>query len=183
VNRQIRVPEVRVIDHDGQQLGLFQTTDAMRRAEEFGLDLVEIAPTERPPVCKIMDFGKFKYEQSKKKQTARKQSASTQLKEVKMRPSTGVHDLDTKFRRAKEFLTHGHKVKMTVQFRGREMVHQDRGKVLIQRAIADMEEFGYPEQPPRLEGRVLSVVLVPITIGKGGKELRGQKKEGSHAKA
>ncbi len=169
VNERIRVPEVRLIDHDGKQLGVFQTRDAIRRAEEFGFDLVEISPAARPPVCKIMDFGKYKYEQAKKKHQARKHQTVVQLKEIKMRPSTGEHDLMVKFNRVKEFISHGHKVKLTVQFRGREVAHKDLGRGLITRAVKEMAEVAMPEQEPRFEGRFLSVVLAPA---KGKKEKR-----------
>lgn len=166
VNERIRVPEVRLIDHDGNQLGLFQTRDALKRAEEFGYDLVEISPGAKPPVCKIMDFGKYKYEQAKKKHEARKHQVVVQLKEIKMRPATGEHDLMVKFTRVKEFLAHGHKVKLTVQFRGREVAHKELGRSVIARALKEMALCAVAEQEPRFEGRFLSVVLAPVKIKK-----------------
>lgn len=160
-NRRIRVPEIRLIGPDGEQFGVFQTADALRKAQELGLDLVEIAPTARPPVCKIMDFGKYKYQESKRKHEAKKNQVVTTTKEVKMRPSTGEHDLEVKLNRIKKFLGAGHRAKVTVQFRGREMAHKDLGRELLKRVVAEMEEIGSPEQPPKFEGRFLSVVIMP----------------------
>lgn len=150
-----------MIGPEGEQMGIFQTRDAMRKAEDCGLDLVEISPTAKPPVCRIMDFGKYKYEQAKKQHAARKQQVTVQLKEVKMRPSTGEHDLGVKFTRIREFLAHGCKVKVTVQFRGRELAHRGRGRELIDRMVTEMTEYGVPEQSARFEGRFLSVTLAP----------------------
>ena len=127
MNEQIRLPEIRVIDAEGKQLGILQTPEALKMAEEQGLDLVEIAPTSRPPVCKIMDFGKFKYEQSKKARESRKKQHTTHLKEIKIRPKIEEHDLQFKLRNAEKFLTEKDKVKITVIFRGREMEHMDMG--------------------------------------------------------
>lgn len=155
------MPEIRLIGSDGSQLGVFQTRDALKKAEDEGLDLVEISPTAKPPVCKIMDFGKYKYEQAKKKKDQRKHQVVVLLKEVKMRPSTGEHDLDVKKNRIKGFLESGHKVKITIQFRGREMAHKDLGKKLLDRVVKDVEAWGIPEYSPKFEGRFLSAVLQP----------------------
>ncbi|MBI4238162.1 MAG: translation initiation factor IF-3 [Deltaproteobacteria bacterium] len=161
-NRRIRVPEVRLIGAEGEQLGVFQTADALKLAEDIGLDLVEISPTARPPVCKIMDVGKWKYEQAKKAHEARKHQFVALVKEIKLRPSTGVHDLEVKLKRIREFLTQGHKAKVTIQFRGREMAHKDLGQKMLQRVITGVAELGAPEQTPRFEGRFLSTVLQPM---------------------
>lgn len=150
-----------MIGHEGEQLGIFQVQDALKKAEEVGYDLVEISPTAKPPVCKIMDFGKFKYEQAKKLKDSRKNQITVQLKEVKMRPATGAHDLAVKVNKIREFLTFGHKVKVTVQFRGREMAHQDLGRKLLAKVLDDTKTFGEPELSPRMEGRFLSAILQP----------------------
>lgn len=158
---RIRVPEVRLIGPAGEQLGVFQTTDAMAKAQDCGLDLVEISPTARPPVCRIMDYGKYKYEQSKKAAEARKHQVVVQTKEVKIRPSIGEHDLEVKYTLIRKFLKAGQRAKITIQFRGREMAHKDRGQDLLRRVITDMSNVGVPEQEPKFEGRLLCVILLP----------------------
>ncbi|MBI2346598.1 MAG: translation initiation factor IF-3 [Deltaproteobacteria bacterium] len=162
VNRRIRIPEVRLIGANGDQLGVFQTIDAMRKAEEAGLDLVEISPTARPPVCKIMDYGKYKYEQAKRQHEAKKHQAVVHLKEVKMRPVTDQHDFEIKLRHIKRFLTEGDKAKVTVQFRGREMAHRERGHEMLKRVVVEVGPAAVVEQYPRFEGRFLSLVLAPM---------------------
>lgn len=161
VNRRIRVPEVRLIDFDGSQLGLFQTMDAIKLAEERGYDLVEISPTARPPVCKIMDYGKYKYEMAKKAHEAKKHQVVVHLKEVKMRPSTDDHDLQTKIKHIRRFIEEGNKAKVTVQFRGREMSHRELGERVILRVIAEIGELAVVEQTPKQEGRFLTTILAP----------------------
>ncbi len=153
--------EVRVIADDGAQLGILPILDAVKAAEERGLDLVEVAPLAEPPVCKIMDFGKYKYEQAKKAHESKKNQKIVQLKEVKMRPGTDVHDYTFKLNNAKRFLEEGNKVKVTVVFRGREMAHTDLGSVLLNKVVADIQEAGNIEQMPKQEGRALSMVIAP----------------------
>jgi len=161
VNKEIRVREVRVIAGDGEQLGILSIQDALRAAEERSLDLVEVAPQAEPPVCKIMDFGKYKYEQAKKMHDSRKNQKVVLLKEVKMRPGTDVHDYNFKLNHAKKFLGEGNKVKMTVVFRGREMAHSELGVALMQRVSADIAEFGNVEAMPKQEGRTLIMIIAP----------------------
>ncbi len=153
--------EVRVIADDGAQLGILPVFEAIRAAEERGLDLVEVAPQAEPPVCKIMDFGKYKYEQAKKAHDSKKHQKTIQLKEVKMRPGTDVHDYTFKLNNAKRFLGEGNKVKVTVVFRGREMAHTDLGSALLNKVVADIKEAGNIEQMPKQEGRALSMVIAP----------------------
>lgn len=161
MNREIRVREVRVISDAGEQLGILAIQDAIRAAEERGLDLVEVAPQAEPPVCKIMDFGKYKYEQAKKAHESKKHQKVVLLKEVKMRPGTDVHDYNFKLNHAKRFLEEGNKVKVTVVFRGREMAHTDLGRALLQRVVTDIAETGNVEQMPKQEGRALIMIIAP----------------------
>jgi translation initiation factor IF-3 len=155
------VREVRVIADDGAQLGILPIFDAVKAAEERGLDLVEVAPLAEPPVCKIMDFGKYKYEQAKKAHESKKHQKVIQLKEIKMRPGTDVHDYTFKLNNAKRFLGEGNKVKVTVVFRGREMAHTELGSALLNKVVADIQEAGNIEQMPKQEGRALSMVIAP----------------------
>ena len=164
-NFRIRVPEVRLIGPDGNQMGVFQTRDALRKAEDFGLDLVEISPTARPPVCRIMDFGKYKYELAKKEHEAKKHQVVIHLKELRLRPATDEHDIQTKIRHARRFLEDGNKVKITVQFRGREMAHQEFGRKLMDRIQEELIAMGSVEQKPKMEGRSLTIILGPIPQG------------------
>ena len=161
-NEMIRAREVRVIAADGEQLGILQRNDAIALAKEAGLDLVEVASTSEPPVCRIMDYGKFKYEQQKKKQEAKKRQAVVQIKEIKVRPKTDDHDYETKVRHIRRFLEEGDRCKITVFFRGREIVHKDRGVAVIDRVIEETKEFAKVEQEARAEGRALQILLVPI---------------------
>lgn len=177
VNRRIRVPEVRLIDFDGSQLGLFQTMDAIKLADERGYDLVEISPTARPPVCKIMDYGKYKYEMSKKAHEAKKHQVVVHVKEVKMRPSTDEHDLQTKIKHIRRFIEDGNKAKVTVQFRGREMSHRELGHRIIEKVLINIGELAVVEQPPKMEGRFLTTILAP------NKEKKQSSKAGSPAAA
>ncbi len=161
-NRRIRVPEVRVIDAEGEQLGVMKTHEALQLAMDQGLDLVEVSPTARPPVCRIMDFGRFKYEQSKKQKASKKKQHSTQVKEVKLRPKTEDHDYQFKRRHAEEFLLKHHKVKVTVMFRGREMSYRERGAALLQRFAGDLSSVAQIERPPVSEGRTMVMYLAPL---------------------
>jgi translation initiation factor IF-3 len=155
------VPQVRVIGEDGSQLGILPVREALALAQEKSLDLVEVSPTARPPVCRIMDYGKFKYEQSKRERTARKKQHVQQLKEVKLRPKIDDHDFDFKIQHAREFLAARDKVKVTLTFRGREMAHPELGHQMMQRVIADLADVGSPESIPRSEGRTLVMVVMP----------------------
>ncbi|MBI5190259.1 MAG: translation initiation factor IF-3 [Nitrospirae bacterium] len=161
INREIRVREVRVIDDAGEQLGILSIDEALRAAVDRGLDLVEVAPQAEPPVCKIMDFGKFKYEQAKKAHESKKHQKIVQLKEIKFRPGTDDHDYGFKMNHAKKFLGEGDKVKFTMVFRGREMAHTEIGQALLDRAAVDIAEFGAIEQAPKREGRTLMMIVAP----------------------
>ncbi len=158
MNERIRVREVRVIGADGEQLGVMTPEEAIVIAREIGLDLVEVAANSRPPVCRIMDYGKFKYEQKKK--NASKKSHSATLKEVKLRPGTDQHDLNFKLNNARKFLMEGDKVKVTVMFRGREMVHTYRGREQLNNVLDQLGPIAKLESSPRMEGRFMSMILV-----------------------
>lgn len=149
-------------------MGLFQTMDAIKLAEERGYDLVEISPTARPPVCKIMDFGKYKYEMAKKAHEAKKHQVVVLLKEVKMRPATDEHDLMTKVKHIRRFIEDGNKAKVTVQFRGREMAHRELGQKIMSRVVEEIGELATLEQPPKMEGRFLIAILAPNREKKPG---------------
>jgi translation initiation factor IF-3 len=159
INDRIRAREIRVIGSDGEQLGVMTPEDALRRAQEEGLDLVEVAPGSQPPVCRIMDYGRYKYEQKKKANKAKSHSAA--LKEVKVRPRTDEHDLGFKLRNARKFLMEGDKVKITLMFRGREMVHRRIGYEQLEIVKERLKDIAKTENPPRMEGRFLSMILVP----------------------
>ncbi len=165
MNRAIRVLEVRVVNEDGQQLGVMATDAARDTAQRLGLDLVEISPTARPPVCKIMDYGRYKYELKKKASTAKKAQHQSQVKEIKLRPRINDHDLDFKLKNARKFLFEGDKVKCTVMFRGREIVHTRVGADLLRRVEETMKEIAAPESRARMEGRTLSFTLAPNKVG------------------
>ncbi|MDG1281610.1 MAG: translation initiation factor IF-3 [Pseudorhodobacter sp.] len=163
VNDRIRGPEIRLIGADGENVGVVTPARAMQMAEEAGLDLVEISPNAEPPVCKIMDFGKFKYEQQKREAEARKKQHIIEIKEIKFRPGTDKHDYDVKMRSVLKFLGEGDKVKVTLRFRGREMAHQQLGLELLNRVADDViaEEAGKVESFPRLEGRQMVMMIGP----------------------
>jgi len=158
-NFGIKVKDVRVIDADGAQLGIMDTREAIRKAEDLGLDLVEVAPTAKPPVCRIMDFGKYKYEIAKKASESRKHQTVIVVKEIKLRPRTDDHDVNFKMNNIKRFLQEGNKVKVTVMFRGREMAHTDQGRAVLNRIIADLQNDAVVEQHPRMEGRNMTLLL------------------------
>jgi translation initiation factor IF-3 len=155
----IKVKEVRVINADGEQLGILETREAIRKAEEQGLDLVEVAPTAKPPVCRIMDFGKYKYEMAKKAHESRKHQTVIVVKEIKLRPRTDEHDVNFKLNNIKRFLEEGHKVKVSVMFRGREMAHTEQGRAVLQRIVTELQNDAVIEQPPRMEGRNMMLLL------------------------
>jgi translation initiation factor IF-3 len=161
VNRRIRVPEIRLIGDDGEQLGIMPTIQALKRAELANLDLVEVQPRAKPPVCKIMDYGKYKYEQSRKAAEAKKKQQQIELKEVKFRPKTGDHDFDVKVRNLKRFLEQGDKGKVSVVFRGREIVHTDIGFEMLRRVIENLGDAALVEQNPRMEGRQVIMIVAP----------------------
>lgn len=160
-NRRIRVPEVRLIGENGEQLGIFITNMALKRAEELGLDLVEISPHAKPPVCKIMDWGKFKYEEKKKKHEAKKKQVVVKVKEIKFRPATDDHDFQTKLKHIREFLEDGCKVRVTVQFRGREMEHREFGTARMNEVIESIKDLGEVDQSAKMEGRQMFMMLSP----------------------
>jgi translation initiation factor IF-3 len=166
INRNIRAKEVRVIDPDGNQIGIIPTYKAIAVANDFGLDLVEISPNATPPVCKIMDYGRYKYETTKKKQEAKKKQTTFQLKEIKVRPKTGEHDLNTKINHIKKFLSRKDKVKVTVIFRGREITLTQLGRQLLEKIVQETEEIALVEQPPKFEGRTMVMVLAPKPLSK-----------------
>jgi len=161
INREIRAPRVRVIDKDGGQLGVLTLSEALIRAEEVGLDLVEISASSDPPVCKIIDFGKFRYQQTKKEKEGRKSQHQVKVKEVKVKPNTDEHDLQVKIKHAREFVTKGNKVRITCMFRGREMMHPEFGERVVQRMCDDLSDIASAESPPKMMGKSLSVVLAP----------------------
>lgn len=161
MNERIRAPEIRLIGADGENIGVVKPSQAMMLAEEAGLDLVEISPNATPPVCKIMDFGKFKYEQQKREAEARKKQHVIEIKEVKFRPNTDTHDYEVKMRSVNKFLENGDKVKVTLRFRGREMAHQNLGRELLERVATDVEGLGKIENMPKMEGRQMVMMIGP----------------------
>ncbi|HCQ70761.1 MAG: translation initiation factor IF-3 [Alphaproteobacteria bacterium] len=163
VNEQIRAQEIRVIDSEGEMIGVMSVPKAIELAEEAGLDLVEISPHAKPPVCKILDFGKYKYEQQKKASEARKKQKVTDVKEVKIRPGIEKHDYEVKMRNARRFLEGGDKVKVTMRFRGREMAHQDIGLNLLKKMQEELADVGKVDLQPKLEGRQMIMVLSAVS--------------------
>ena len=161
-NEQIRAREVRVIGAEGEQLGVLSRVEAISIAREHGFDLVEVAATADPPVCRIMDYGKYKYEQQKKKQDAKKRQVIVQIKEIKLRPKTDEHDFETKLKHIRRFLEEGDRVKVTIFFRGREIVHKDRGVAVIDRVIEETKDLARVDQEPHPEGRTLQMLLAPV---------------------
>ena len=161
INNRIRVPEIRVIRDDGEQLGVLPTHEALRLAEERGLDLVEISPRAFPPVCKIMDYGKYKYEQSKKKQQARKHASTVETKEIKFRPKTEGHDMDFKVKHVRRFLEGGNKVRLAVVFRGREITHPQTGMNVLNRVVEATGDISAVEVTPNMEGRRMVMIIAP----------------------
>ncbi|MBT8762838.1 translation initiation factor IF-3 [Desulfohalobiaceae bacterium Ax17] len=161
-NRQIRAKEVRVINVDGQQLGIMDIAQALQHAQAMGLDLVEVAPNANPPVCRIMDYGKFQYQQQKKQQEAKKKQTKIQLKEIKVRPKTDENDLQTKVRHIRRFIEKGDRCKVTVFFRGRELAHKDRGLEILKKIVEMLSDIAKVEQQPKFEGRTMNLILSPI---------------------
>jgi translation initiation factor IF-3 len=161
VNDEIRIPEVQLVDHEGQNRGIVAIEEARELAAEVGLDLVEISPNSRPPVVKILDYGKYKFTAQKKASEARKKQKTVEVKEIKMRPNIDTHDYDVKMKAARRFLDEGDKVKMTMRFRGREMAHQELGLKLLFRVRDDLDQMAKVEAAPRLEGRQMIMILAP----------------------
>ena len=162
MNQKITAPTIRLIDQNGEQAGIVSRDEALKKAQDAGLDLVEISPNADPPVCRVMDYGKMLYEDSKRKAAARKNQKQTQVKEIKFRPGTDIGDYNIKLGRLKKFLDNGDKTKVTIRFRGREMAHKDLGMKLLKRVETDLEEHGAVEQFPKLEGRQMVMVLGPL---------------------
>jgi len=162
INQEIRVREVRVIDPEGKQLGILPVSEALRLAFNYELDLVEVSQKSDPPVCRIMDYGKFKYQQSKKAHDAKKKQAVVHIKEVKLRPKTEEHDFQFKLRHIERFLQEGDKIKVTVVFKGREISHPDLGRIMLARVIEAVKELGKVEQFPKFEGRNFITILTPV---------------------
>ncbi|MBA2367960.1 MAG: translation initiation factor IF-3 [Candidatus Protochlamydia sp.] len=161
VNREIRAPKVRVIGNEGEQIGIIALFEALAMAEEQGLDLVEIVPGSVPPVCKIMNFGKFRYDQSKREKENKKAQHQIKVKEIKLKPNIDDHDLETKTRHARDFLQDGNKVKITCTYRGREMMHTEIGEKIVREMCQALEDVSTTESPPKMMGRMLLVVLAP----------------------
>ena len=161
VNHRIRVPEVRVVADDGSNLGVLPTNEALRRAQERGLDLVEVNPKASPPVCKILDFGKYKYEEKKKQRDAKRKQTVVEVKEIKIRPKTDDHDIDVKVRAIRKFIEQGNKVKVTCRFRGREIMHPQRAEMQLQLIMSKCEDMVNVEQRPTMEARTMAVLLAP----------------------
>lgn len=161
INQRIRVKEVRLIGPEGEQIGIINTQDALQRAEDSGLDLVEVAGQSSPPVCRIMDYSKYKYEQEKKEKEARKHQKIVHLKEIKMKPNIEEHDYQVKLHHIKRFLERGDKAKLTMTFRGREMSHMSIGKKIMDRVVSDLNEAGEVEKGPMMEGRNIMIYFMP----------------------
>jgi translation initiation factor IF-3 len=161
INERIRVPEVRLIDDQGQQVGVLKTADALVFAQERDLDLVEVAPEARPPVCRVLDYSKYKYEQAQKIKQARKHQQQITVREIKFRPKIAEHDYDTKKHHVERFLKHKDKVKVTIMFRGREVTHPERGTAILDRLAEELSEIGVVEQRPMQEGRNMTMMMAP----------------------
>lgn len=161
INREIRAEKIRVVSEDGALLGVMTPREAILQAEQAGLDLVEIAPNAKPPVCKIIDYGKFRYHQTKKEKDSRKSQHQVKVKEIKLKPNIDVHDFQTKVKHAREFITKGNKVRITCMFRGREMLHLNLGEKVVLRFCEELADIAAPESPPKQMGKSLSTVLNP----------------------
>ena len=167
MNMRIRVPEVRLIGPDGQQIGIVPTREALQRAQQVGLDLIEISPNAQPPVCRITDYGKFKYDSEKREKQTRQHQTATKVKEIQFHPNVGDHDYQTKVRHLRDFIEAGHRVKVILFFRGRESAHQEIGFEVMNRIIRDMMDIAQTEQLPRLMGRNILMMLIPRTKSSG----------------
>jgi translation initiation factor IF-3 len=165
INERIRIPEVRLIDEKGEQVGVVKVEKALEYAREKDLDLVEIAPEARPPVCRVLDYSKYKYEQEQRRKAARKHQQQVTVREMKLRPKIATHDYETKKGHILRFLKQGQKVKVTIMFRGREMAHPERGEALLRKVADEIAEFGTVEQQPNQEGRNMTMVVAPVRAG------------------
>ena len=183
INERIRIPEVRLIDEKGEQVGVMKTDQALDYARERDLDLVEIAPDARPPVCRVLDYSKYKYEQEQKKKAARKHQQQVTVREMKLRPKIATHDYETKKGHILRFLKQGQKVKVTIMFRGREMAHPERGEVLLRKVADELAEFGTIEQFPTQEGRNMTMMLAPVRAGARKPDRDGAKQADEPASA
>ncbi|OGT53401.1 MAG: translation initiation factor IF-3 [Gammaproteobacteria bacterium RIFCSPHIGHO2_12_FULL_41_15] len=177
MNREIRVPNVRLIGADGEVLGVIEIEEALKQAEALGVDLVEISPNAEPPVCRLMDYGKYLFNENKKRNAQKKKQKLIQIKEVKFRPGTDVGDYNVKLRKIKEFLAEGNKVKVSLRFRGREMQHKNLGLDLLNRIADDLTDHGTPEMRPKFEGRQMMMLVVPGKTDSG--KLAPKKKDQS----
>jgi translation initiation factor IF-3 len=184
VNDRIRAPQVRLVGSDGAQIGIVSVQEALRRAQELDLDLVEVAPQANPPVCRIMDYGKFKYERDIRQKEARKHQARVEVKEMKMRPKIDPHDYGTKKGHIERFLKTGARVKVTIMFRGREMAHTELGRKLLDRLTGDLQELATVESYPKLDGRNMVMLLAPVKrpVGKAASPTE-EVAEGAEAEA
>jgi translation initiation factor IF-3 len=185
INERIRVPEVRLIDDEGNQIGVLKTADALSFAQERDLDLVEVAPEARPPVCRVLDYSKYKYEQAQKVKQARKHQQQITIREIKFRPKIAQHDYDTKKHHVERFLRHKDKVKVTIMFRGREVTHPERGTAILDRLAEELSELGVVEQRPLQEGRNMTMMMAPskaVLAGRVdvGEVSNGEVREGAH---
>jgi translation initiation factor IF-3 len=165
INERIRVPEVRLIDENGKQVGIMRTNEAMRYAQERDLDLVEVAPDARPPVCRVLDYSKYRYEQNQKQKAARKHQQQINVREIKFRPKIAQHDYDTKKGHVERFLKGRDKVKVTIMFRGREMAHPERGEMILNRLAEELGDLAVVEQRPQQDGRNMTMMLAPQKTG------------------
>ena len=177
MNERIRIREIRLIDEEGRQIGIIPTREALEMARDRGLDLVEVAPNAVPPVCRLMDYGKFRYEQSRKERESRKNQHVVELKEVRIRPKIDDHDLETKGRQAAKFLDAGDKVKLTVLFRGRSITHPELGRDLLEQLTEQLHDHGTVEQTPRMEGRTMTMFLNPLKSKQSQSEKERQRRE------
>lgn len=182
INEDIRDKEVRLVSSDGRQLGIMSSRDALSVAAKAGLDLVKISPKANPPVCKVMDYGKYRFEQSKREKEAKKNQHIVEIKEIRMSPGIDVGDLNTKLRNAAKFLTAGNRVKVTVRFRGRQMAHTSIGEELLKRFAEGCTEFASMDRPPKLEGRNMTMLLSPKVAKEPKKDKDSSRKEGAAQK-
>src|SRR5919199_265194 len=169
INERIRVPEVRLIDESGKQVGIMRTQEALRYAQDRDLDLVEVAPDAKPPVCRVLDYSKYKYEQAQKQKSARKHQQQINVREIKFRPKIAQHDYDTKKGHVERFLKGRDKVKVTIMFRGREMAHPERGEMILNRLAEDLGDLAVVEQRPQQDGRNMTMMLAPQKASSGDK--------------
>jgi translation initiation factor IF-3 len=183
INERIRVPQVRLIGADGDQLGIVDTSEALRRAQEADLDLVEVAANSKPPVTRMLDYSKYKYEQEQKQKQARKHQQQVNIREIKLRPKIATHDYDTKKGHVERFLKHGDKVKVTIMFRGREQAHPERGRALLQKLFEDLGGLGVIESAPLQEGRNMSMLLAPSKEARAAEEAATAEVDGTTAAA